>query len=70
MSDHRPTHVARPRSSGGKLTAICGARRDDKLPLVGVDHVQAHIDGRGMIPCGPCLAALDEPSQLALEVAP
>lgn len=69
MTDARPTHLVRQRASDAKYVAVCGAKRADGRPRVGVDHAQAHIDGRGMVPCPDCVAALEAPRQLALEVA-
>lgn len=72
MTDTRPTHLV-ALDQDGKYRPVCGARRGkdgDGLPIVAVEHAQAHIDGRGMVPCPACAVQVStSPVQLALEVA-
>lgn len=54
MTDDRPTHIV---DEPGQRTR-CGLKRkrNADLPLVLARHVQAHIDGHGLIVCDECAA--------------
>lgn len=64
----RPTHLVR--LVDGKLRSLCGAHGKGTGPRVGVEHAQAHIDGRAMVLCPVCVTELDRPRQLTLEDVP
>jgi hypothetical protein len=45
----QPTHIV---ASAGDRHSLCGIT--DPLPLICAPHVQAHVDGYGLLVCDAC----------------